>query len=116
MDGYLTAIEKRNWEIAYDYLCPAIKEKIHTPEEIAIRIFSAHKWGLPIGHTFLVLFDNSNIVQFKLFGDKWWSDPYEARVEETSLKICGVGFANGDLNYLLFPSEESLGLLPFGNP
>jgi hypothetical protein len=115
VDKYLTAIERRNWEIAYDYLCPAIKEKIHTPEEMATRIFLGHIWGPPIGHTFLIFSDNSNIVQFKLFGEKWWSDPYEARVEETSLKICGVGIANGDLNYLLFPGEESLGLIPFEN-
>ncbi|HTX90033.1 MAG TPA: hypothetical protein VMC09_02355 [Anaerolineales bacterium] len=112
VDGYLTAIENKNWQGAYAYLCQEIKYKIPTPEDMAKTIFEEMGLGttLPTNHEFLDSSDNTNPVQFALYGLDWAGGPYEARVKGS--KVCGIGLANGDLRHLLFAGAAPLDISP----
>ncbi|HEX2994717.1 MAG TPA: hypothetical protein VHP14_07835 [Anaerolineales bacterium] len=120
VDGYLTAIEHDDWQIAYDYLCPEIQAQIRTPEEMYERIL-LEIGSIPDTHTILPPPDRPFRVLFILYrsdGDfgKWMSGTREARLEESSLKVCGVGNKHGDLRYLLqvnSPKVEPLDIDPF---
>lgn len=102
VDEYLTAIEHDNWQVAYDLLCPKIQAVILTPDDMSRRIFE-EVGSIPDSHTILPLPDRPNRVMFILSRttDGWVTGIREARVEEGSLKICGVGAEHGDLRYLL---------------
>jgi hypothetical protein len=101
VDEYLTAIEHDNWQVAYDFLCPEIQAVIRTPDDMYRRILE-EVGAIPDSHTFLPLPDRPNRVQFILSRtDGWRTGVREARLEEGSLKICGVGATHGDLRYLL---------------
>ena len=113
VDGYLTAIEKRDWAVAYDYLCPEIKVVVLTPEDMARLILKGMGYSsLPNSHDFLEAPESTNLVRFSLSGINWGGGPYEARIDETSLKVCGVGKANGDLRHLLLPGTPPLNIAP----
>ncbi len=113
VDGYLTAIENKDWAVAYDYLCPAIKETILSPEDMASFIFNEMGYNsLPTSHKFLSSPDDPNRVWFSLSGISWSGGPYEARVDEISSKVCGAGLANGDLRHLLLPGGTLLDIAP----
>ena len=101
VDEYLTAIEHDNWQVAYDFLCPEIQAVVRTPDDMYRRILE-EVGSIPDSHTILPLPDRPNRVQFILSRtDGWVTGVREARVEEGSLKICGVGASHGDLRYLL---------------
>ena len=104
VDEYLTAIEHDNWQVAYDYLCPAIQAQIPTPDEMSRRIL-VEIGSIPDSHTILPPPDRPYRVLFILSRTDatgtWVSGEREARLEEGSLKICGVGATHGDLRYLL---------------
>jgi hypothetical protein len=101
VDEYLTAIEYDNWQVAYDLLCPDIQAVILTPDDMYRRILE-EVGSIPDSHTFLPLPGRPNRVQFILSRtDGWATGVREARLEEGSLKICGVGASHGDLRYLL---------------
>jgi tetratricopeptide (TPR) repeat protein len=105
VDAYLTAIEHDNWQAAYDYLCPEIQAQIHTPDEMHRRIL-IEIGNIPDSHTFLPPPDRPYRVLFILSRkDGWVTGIREARLEEGSLKICGVGPEHGDLRYLLQPDN-----------
>jgi len=112
VDAYLTAIEKDNWEVAYDYLCPEIQAQIRTPDDMYRRILT-EIGSIPDSHTILPPPDRPYRVLFIMSRtDEWSTTSYgtrEARLEESSLKICGIGFKHGDLRYLLQP--ENIGPL-----
>ena len=119
VDEYLTAIEHDNWQTAYDYLCPAIQAQIRTPEEMHRRILveigsipNSHRILSPPDRPYRVLF----ILSRKEATGKWVSGEREARLEEGSLKICGVGATHGDLRYILqIGNSEPLNLNPEQN-
>jgi len=102
VDEYLTAIEHDNWQVAYDFLCPEIQAVIHTPDDMYRRILE-EVGSIPDSHTILPPPDRANRVLFILSRttDGWVTGIREARLEEGSLKICGVGAEHGDLRYLL---------------
>ena len=104
VDEYLTAIEHDNWQVAYDFLCPKIQAVIRTPDDMYTRIL-AEVGAIPNGHTILPPPDRPNRVLFILTRKEvtglWVSGEREARLEEGSLKICGVGATHSDLRYLL---------------
>ena len=113
VDGYLTAIEHDNWQVAYDYLCPEIQALILTPDDMYRRIL-IEIGSIPDNHTFLPAPDRPNRVLFILSRtDGWFTGIREARLQESSLKICGVGPKHGDLRYLLQPDNiEPLNIDP----
>lgn len=116
VDGYLTAIEHDDWQTAYDYLCPAIRAQIRTPDEMYRRML-IEIGAIPDTHTILPAPDRPNRVLFVLFRSdgfgSWHSGTREARLEEGSLKVCGVGHKHGDLRYLLQPDNlEPLNIDP----
>jgi len=102
VDDYLTAIEHDNWQVAYDLLCPEIQAVIRTPDDMYKRILE-EVGSIPDSHTLLPPTDRPNRVLFILSRttDGWRTGIREARIEEGSLKICGVGAEHGDLRYLL---------------
>jgi hypothetical protein len=101
VDEYLTAIEHDNWQVAYDLLCPKIQTVIITPDDMYQRILE-EVGSIPDSHTILPLPDRPNRVQFILSRtDGWVTGVREARLEEGSLKICGVGATHSDLRFLL---------------
>jgi hypothetical protein len=104
VDEYLTAIEHDHWQIAYDFLCPEIQALIRTPDDMYRRILE-EVGSIPNSHTILPPPDRPNRVLFILSRTEvtgtWVSGEREARLEEGSLKICGVGATHGDLRYLL---------------
>ena len=113
VDEYLTAIEHDNWQLAYDYLCPEIQAQIKTPDDMYKRIL-IEIGSIPDGHTFLPPPDRPNRVLFILYRTDGWSTGIrEVRLEEGSLKVCGVGPKHGDLRYLLQPDNiEPLNINP----
>jgi hypothetical protein len=116
VDEYLTAIQHDNWQGAYDYLCPAIQARIRTPEEMYRRIL-VEIGSIPDSHRILPAPDRPYRVLFILSRTdatgKWVSGEREARLEEGSLKICGVGATHGDLRYLLqIDNVEPLNINP----
>lgn len=106
VDAYLTAIEHDNWQVAYDYLCPEIQAQIRTPNDMYRRIL-IEIGSIPDSHTFLPPPDRPYRVLFILSRENgsWVTGTREARLEEGSLKICGVGPEHGDLRYLLQPDN-----------
>ena len=108
VDKYLTAIEHDDWQTAYDYLCPEIQAQIPTPDAMHRRIL-LEIGSIQDSHTFLPPPDRPNRVLFILSrtetGFQWVSGEREVRLEEGSLKICGVGATHGDLRYLLQISD-----------
>ena len=101
VDEYLTAIEHDNWQVAYDFLCPEIQAVIRTPDDMYRRILE-EVGSIPDSHTILPPLDRPNRVQFILSRtDGWVTGVREARLEEGSLKICGIGASHGDLRFLL---------------
>ena len=120
VDGYLTAIENENWQVAYTYLCAEIQHKIPSPLNMKRRIFAESSsmvtanHPLPDSHTILSPSDSDlpYRVRFTIAGPNWWSGTYEAKLEKNSLKICGVGLLQGDLRYLLSPGTTPLDITP----
>ena len=104
VDEYLTAIEHDDWQTAYDYLCSAIQAQVRTPEAMHKRVL-AEIGSLPDSHRILPAPDRPYRVLFILSRTEatgsWTTGEREARLEEGSLKICGVGATHGDLRYLL---------------
>lgn len=117
VDEYLTAIEHDNWQVAYDYLCSEIQSQIKTPDEMYKRIL-LEVGSIPNEHTILPPPDRPYRVLFVLSrteaGSQWASGEREAKLEEGSLKICGVGATHGDLRYLLqIGNTDPLNIIPF---
>jgi hypothetical protein len=109
VDQYLTAIEHDDWQTAYDYLCPEIQAQIPTSDAMYRRIL-LEIGSIPDSHTFLPPSDRPNRVLFILSrtdaaGGQWVSGTREVRLEESSLKICGIGAEHGDLRFLLQISD-----------
>lgn len=116
LDGYLTAVENREWQVAYDYLCPEIQAKIPTADDMARRMFEEMSTSsLPSSHDIQDVSDAPDRVEFMLSGPNWYGGPYEARVvdiEGTGWKICGLGKSHGDLRYLLRTGAPPLDIAP----
>jgi hypothetical protein len=116
VDEYLTAIEHDNWQVAYDYLCPEIQAQLQTPDEMYRRIL-VEIGSIPDRHKILPPSDRPYRVLFTLFRTdatgRWSSGTLEARLEESGLKVCGVGAKHGDLRYLLqIGNSEPLNINP----
>jgi hypothetical protein len=111
VDAYLIAIEHKNWQVAYNYLCQNIKRQIRTPSDMSLLIFEELGYNtLPTSHEFLATPDDPSRIWFSLSGLNWGGGPYEARLEGS--QVCGVGLANGDLRHLLLPGAAPLDIPP----